>query len=127
MAYPTPGEETMGVRQRHVTGTQEVERHYSARHKMRVRAYLTAYPVLIPVLLEAVDYLFYLFGQNVKLTLEVVTDPEAPEEEQLFAYIEVPVEEADEAFEALAQFDEQWFLDQQTHVNGRLIFSLNFA
>jgi hypothetical protein len=78
-------------------------------------------------LIEAVDPIYYLFGQDTTLTLEVVADPEAPEEEQLFAYIEVPAQEADEAFESLAQFDEQWFLDQQARVNGHLNFSLAFA
>jgi len=60
------------------------------------------------------------------VVLEVVSDPEVEDMDELFAYIltSFPV---DEALARLAKLDEEWFLDQLDQVGGRFNFNLEFV
>lgn len=104
----------------------QIEDLYSLRNAAAVRRFLHAYPRLIEVLLEAHGYLQKYFGPDPQVTLEVVSDPEVEDMDELFAYIltSLPV---DEALARLNRLDEEWFLDQLDRVNGRFNFNLEFV
>jgi len=88
-----------------------------------VRHFLYAHPQLVEVLLDAHVYLQKHFGPDPQVILEVVSDPEVEDMDELFAYIltSLPV---DEALARLNRLDEEWFLDQLDRVGGRLNFNL---
>jgi len=91
-----------------------------------VRHFLRANPQLIHVLLEAHFHLREHFGPNSQVVLEVVSDPEAKDQEQLFAYIRTSLP-VDEALAGLDRLDEEWFLGQLDQVGGLLNFNLEFV
>ncbi len=105
---------------------QGIEALYSLRNASVVRHFLRDHPEVIESLIEARPYLEEHFGPDTRAWLEVVGDPEAADERQLFAYIAsgLPV---DEAVKRLDAFDEGWFLDHVDRVAGRLNFNLEFA
>jgi hypothetical protein len=91
-----------------------------------VRHFVRCHPEVIETLIEARPRLEEHFGPQVKVSLELVSDPEADATEQLFAYIvtSLPV---DEGINRLDAFDEDWFLHQIDRVAGRLNFNLEFV
>ena len=99
---------------------------YSFRDMPPVRRFLCAHPQLIDVLLEAHTYLEKHFGPGPLVTLEVVSDPEAADWDQLFAYIltSLPV---DEAQARLDRLDEEWFLGQLDRTGDLFNFNLEFV
>lgn len=99
---------------------------YSFRDMLPVRRFLRARPQLIDVLLEAHTYLEKHFGPGPLVTLEVVSDPEATDWDQLFAYIltSLPV---DEAQARLDRLDEEWFLGQLDRIGDLFNFNLEFV
>jgi len=99
---------------------------YSFRDMPPVRRFLRAHPQLIDVLLEAHTYLEKHFGPGPLVTLEVVSDPEAVDWDQLFAYIltSLPV---DEAQARLDRLDEEWFLGQLDRIGDLFNFNLEFV
>jgi hypothetical protein len=107
-------------------GIGEIETIYEMRDVPSVRQYLRNHPELIQVLLEAHPYLKEIFGTQVRVFLEIVTDPEAAREQELFAYI-VTTLSADEAVRRLDDFDDGWFLQHVERVAGRLNFNLEFV
>ncbi len=98
---------------------------YRLRDEADTPGFLRTYPVLIDLLLEAPIHLERCFGPNPQVVLEVVTDPESDDSEELFANIRtsLPVEEA---LERLNQLDDMWFLAQLGRTGGRFNFNLEF-
>lgn len=107
-------------------GIGEIEARYSLRDAPTVRQYLRDYPEVIEVLIEARPHLEEHFGTEVRVSLEVINDPEAAEIKELFAYIATDLS-ADEAVMRLDAFDEGWFLHYVDRVAGRLNFNLEFT
>lgn len=106
--------------------TLALERIYSLRSAAAVRRFLHSYPELLEVLLEAHIHLRRCFGSDLRVTLEVVSDPEVEGLEELFAYIHTRLPVA-EALARLDRLDDEWFLDQLDRVGGRFNFNLDFA
>jgi len=106
--------------------SRRLEEIYSFRDAAAVRRFLHTYPQIIDVLLEAHVYLQKYFGPDPQVVLEVVSDPEVEDMDELFAYIltSLPV---DEALARLDKLDEEWFLDQLDRTNGLCNFNLEFV
>ena len=83
-------------------------------------------PTLIDLLLEAHAYLERYFGLDPQVVLEVVSDPDSNDSEELFANIRTSLP-VDEALERLDQLDQGWFLAQLGRTGGRFNFSLEFV
>jgi hypothetical protein len=104
----------------------KLDEMYLLRNTTTVRRFLQTYPRLIDVLLEAQSHLAKHFGPDPQVALEVVSDPEADDAKQLFAYIRtsLPVEAA---LARLDMLDEEWFLDQLDRVNSLFNFNLEIV
>lgn len=100
-----------------------LEEMYSFRHATVVRRFLQIHPHLVKLLIDAYPYLLELFGPDPEVALEVVSDPEVEDWDQLFAYICTPLP-VNEALARLHRLDEEWFLDQLDRVNDLFNFSL---
>jgi len=105
---------------------RQLEGLYLLRGSVAVRHFLRANPQLVSILLEAHFHLQEHFGPNLQVALEVVSDPEATGQEQLFAYIRTSLP-VDEALARLDRLDEGWFLGQLDQVDGLLNFNLEFV
>jgi hypothetical protein len=64
------------------TAIREIENIYSLRDAPTVRRFIRSHSEVIAVLIEAQPRLLQHFGPNVKVALEVVTDPEGDETDQ---------------------------------------------
>ncbi len=83
-----------------------------------VRAFLREHDALLEVVREAADYLWKIFGREVRLELRLFQDPETGEEE-LFALVHMPSDTpVEDALQKLQRFDEEWFLDVQDRIDG---------
>jgi len=65
---------------------EALEKLYTYRRPMEVKGFIKAYPFLVPLLVEAHDKIGEYFGPQSEVVLEVVTDPEADDERELFAF-----------------------------------------
>jgi len=89
---------------------------YVIPRPVEVFRFLRQHPSLAEVVWETAHVLRRIFDPDVRLSLDLVRDPEA-EYEELFAFVHVEGL-AEEVFEKLRAFDEGWFLDQQDKVHG---------
>lgn len=103
---------------------QALERLYTFREATSVLKFLQVNRFLVPLLAEAYRHIRNFFLQA-EIFLEVVTDPEVIGEEQLVIFIAVE-QNADEASQALSQFDEDWWLDAMEQVQDKLCVTLEF-
>ena len=99
---------------------------YQIENPPEVEAFLKEYSFLIPLLREVAPQARLIFGTDVRLTLQVVHDPEVAGESELTVYIHtnLPV---DEAMDKLSKLDEEWFLDQLHRTNGKLNLDIQFT
>lgn len=102
-----------------------LEKLYTYRRPKEVKEFLAAHPFLEPLLVEAYNKLDDYFGPQPDVVLEVVTDPEAIDDRELFAFIRTSLP-SHEALEKLDQFDENWWLDAGDQVDGKLCIHLEF-
>ena len=97
---------------------------YSFREPETVVRFLSAYPHVIPLLIEARPHIVRHFGEDTPVVLEVVPDRESENEDddELFALIqtELPPEEARPR---LTRFDD-WWLANVRRAKYRLEFTL---
>ncbi len=100
-----------------------LEETYSFRDATVVRRFLQIHPHLVKLLLDAYPYLLELFGPDPEVALEVVSDPEVADWDQLFAYICTPLP-VNEALARLHRLDEEWFLDQLDRADDLFNFNL---
>ena len=103
-------------------GIREV---YVVPHPVKVFRFLRQHPSLIEVVWEAAHMLRHIFGPDARLLLDLVRDPEVGYEE-LFAFVHVEGP-AEEVFEKLRAFDEEWFLDRQEEIHGLFNVNVVFA
>ncbi len=104
---------------------QELSRFYSFRNPAEVFSFLQTHPFLTPLLLEAYPQIEERFGPNPEVVLEVITDPEAADDQELFAFIRTDLA-PEEALEKLHQLDENWWLDEADRANGKLCIHVEF-
>lgn len=88
-----------------------------------VSRFLRENPFLLDLLIEAHKKIQQYFGPHTQVTLEVFTDPEAEDFQQLFALVHAspPLEEEDDPLENL--YDE-WWLDTLPAALGKMIISV---
>jgi hypothetical protein len=97
---------------------------YVLRREEEVYDFLVKDSFLFPLLLEAYDKISNYFGESSKVFLEVVTDPEAGDEELLIS-IHTNLR-PDEAFNKLSQLDKEWWLDTPTYARKKICVDLDF-
>lgn len=99
-------------------------RIYNLSNSSRLLRFFDENRALIPVVIEAHEELKKRFPSE-EFTLEVVSDSEVDDCDELFAYIltSLPVEDA---LQRLNDLDEEWFLNQLDRTNGLFNFNLRF-
>jgi hypothetical protein len=104
---------------------QSLGQLYTFRRPEEVSGFLRAHPFLIPLLLEAHSKIVQCFGPSPEVVLEVVTDPEAMDDRELFAFIRSSLP-PDEALGKLDKLDKEWWLDEADRAEGNLCIHLEF-
>ena len=105
---------------------EALEKLYTYRRPMEVKGYIKAYPFLVPLLVEAYDKIGEYFGSNPAVVLEVVTDPEADDDRELFAFIQTNCA-PEEALDRLNRLDQEWWLDASDRSEGKLCIHTEFV
>jgi hypothetical protein len=108
---------------------QEIERLqeiYSFLRKEEVAGFLESYPYLVPLLFEACPQVRKHFGCDAPVFLEVVTDPEATDDRELYALIgtRLPPEAA---LEKLERFDNEWWSAVLDRAQCKLCIDVGFV
>jgi hypothetical protein len=88
-----------------------------------VRSFLAENPSLGGLLFETHKEISDYFGPKVKMALEVVADPEALEDRQLFVLIQTDLPRK-EARALLGDFDRQWWLNALPASEGKMEIAL---
>lgn len=104
---------------------QALERQYIFRHREEVIGFLERHPFLVPLLLEAYNKIDTYFPGYPQVFLEVITDPEEPDDIQLIASIKINLL-PDEALEKLDAFDREWWLRSMDRARGELCIHVEF-
>ncbi len=102
-----------------------LDRRFNLRDAPAVRRFLGRSADLISLLDEAFFQLQKQFGRDVSIALEVISDPEGEDAEELFGYVSTALA-IEDAIARLDRFDESWFLDHLPILGGRLNFNLEF-
>ena len=105
---------------------RRIEELYSLNDRSTVKRFISNYPELANLLIEAFPHVQYHFGSYPDVELEVIRDPESDNFEELFAYIRTPLP-PEAALKKLDQLDEEWFLDQLPRTEGKFNFNLEFV
>jgi len=111
-----------------ISRTEELdilEQLYSLRKRSEVMKYLANNFFLFPFLQDVYEQIRSYFGKSGQPILEVVTDPEAIEDQELVIFIHTTLS-ADEAIERLEQFDEQWWLNAPVNIRKKLCIDVEF-
>ena len=93
---------------------------YSVRDPVTVQRFLSLHRPLLELLFAAFPRIHAIFGGGVETDLRLVEDPD-DESETLVAYV---VSERADAYEALREFDENWWLDHIMLAEGFMNFTL---
>lgn len=102
----------------------KLESIYTFRSPVDVKKFLIDNKRIFSVLWDARPVVEEFFGNNISISLEVVSDPEAANIKQLFGYINVASFPPEEAFKRFNAFDEVWFLKQFDLTGGLFNFNL---
>lgn len=94
-------------------------RSYRFRDPASVTSFISKNPFLIPVLLNARNSIAEHFEGNTPLALEVFSDPEEPEADQLFLFIQTSLS-AEQARERLRRLDMGWWVATVPSVRNKL-------
>lgn len=103
-----------------------VERLYTLRRHAKVSQFLEKFPFLVTLLVEAYSKFGNYFGPYPRVFLEVVTDPEALDDHELFALIYTSLT-PDEALDRLDWFDREWWLDASHKAQGKICIDVEFS
>jgi uncharacterized protein (DUF1810 family) len=98
---------------------ESLERLYAFRKREEVVQYLARHRFLGPLLREAHGKIAEYFGPSPEVVLEVVTDPEAEDDRELFAFIRTPLP-PEEALRELERLDQEWWLGEADQADGKL-------
>jgi len=104
---------------------QSLGQLYTFRRPKEVSQFLDTHPFLVPLLVEAYDKIAQYFGLSPEVILEVVTDPEAENDRELFALIRTNLP-PDEALVRLDRLDKGWWLEASHRSQGNLCIHLGF-
>jgi hypothetical protein len=104
---------------------QTIEKLYAFHRPLEVKEFLAAHPFLEPLLVEAYDKIGDYFGPQPDVVLEVVTDPEAIDDRELFVFIRTNLP-PEEALDRLDRLDQEWWLDAADQADGKLCIHVEF-
>jgi len=104
---------------------QLLEGLYIFRQPAEVRRFIEERQFLISLLEEAYTKIEKYFGPYPQVFLEVISDPEATDDRQLFAFIGTHLS-PDKALDTLERFDEEWWLDVLDQAQGKLCIDIEF-
>jgi len=99
-----------------------IEQAYHLQDRDEVLCFLEAYPFLVPLLLEAYDNIQAYFPDS-SLSLAVVEEADDTSEPQLVLHIRTP-DTPEEAFMALNELDEDWWLDALPFARGHMFINV---
>lgn len=105
---------------------QILEREYVFKDHREVKEYIEINPFLIPLLFEAYGKIKLYFESYPQVFLEVVTDPEVPDDIKLVAFIRTCMEPK-EALDRLDRLDREWWLQAMERAQGKLCIHLEFV
>lgn len=105
--------------------THHLEQLYVFREKSGILHFLEKKQILLSLLEDTYINIRSYFPTS-DLFLEVVIDPEIPNERQLVIFIAIK-ENAEEASEALDKLDENWWMDNMDRAQGSLCITLEFT
>jgi len=104
---------------------QKLEQHYIFRNQSEVMSFVVNNSSLLQPLHEAYDQIKNYFGESVHAVLEVVTDPEFIEDQELVIFIRTDLL-PDEALKKLEQIDDAWLLNIPADVRKKLCINVEF-
>ncbi|PXF61753.1 MAG: hypothetical protein C4B59_02555 [Candidatus Methanogaster sp.] len=104
---------------------RKLEQHYIFRNQSEVMNFAVNNSSLLQPLHEAYDQIRNYFGESVQAVLEVVTDPEFVEDQELVIYIRTDIS-PDEALKKLEQIDNAWWLDVPADARKKLCINVEF-
>lgn len=100
--------------------------HFEIRNHKAVKNYLSSNRDLPEILIEGLNAIKPIFGEDTKISISIHEDPEYLGFKQLVAKIVVH-EGIESALTKLDAFDEIWLLDQSHLIGTRLSFNLEFV
>jgi hypothetical protein len=106
--------------------SEELSQRYTMREPSKVRDFLCRHPFLMLLLLEAHEKVLAYFGAEARATLEIITDPEVEDDQELFVFVRTLLPPK-EAFARLEQLDREWWLDASEEAQGKMCIHLRFA
>lgn len=101
-----------------------LKRIYTFRKPSEISEFLGDNVYLIPQVVEAHEKIIEYFP-TADLVLEVVADPEAPDEKELVIFIHTNLT-PDEALDRLEMFDRNWWLDASLDTGGKLCIHVEY-
>jgi hypothetical protein len=105
---------------------QLVGKLFTFRNPQEVSEFLHAHPFLVPLLVEAHDRIAHYFEPSPEVVLEVITDPEAEDDHELFVFIRTALP-PDEAIRKLDWFDQEWWLEASPRAKCLLNIDVEYA
>lgn len=99
---------------------------YEFRDDELVETFLDSHAFLIRPLLDAYDKVREYFSPQSRLALKVAIDPEAPQDQQLFVFIQTTLGPR-AARTLLAEFDRNWWLSAFPSTRGKLTIGLEYV
>lgn len=106
-------------------GIERLQDLYCFRPKEEVTEFLESHSYLVTLLLEAHPQIEKHFAGHPVVFLEVVADPDATDDRELFALIGTRLD-TKEALEKLHQFDRSWWLNALDRARGELCIHVEF-
>ena len=104
---------------------RKLEQRYVFRNKYEVMDFAVNNSFLLQPLHEVCEYIRNYFRESAQAVLEVVTDPEFAEDQELVIFIHTDLS-PEEAFEKLEQIDDEWWLDVPSNVRKKLCIDVEF-
>lgn len=106
--------------------SSRLRRRYEFKGDTAVEDFLKENPFLVRLLFDAYDRIREYFGPGTRLALEVISDPEAEEERELFLFIQTRLPPK-AARTLLAVLDREWWLDAMLDAKGEMTISLEYV
>jgi len=98
---------------------------YVTDTQFALKDYLTRYPRLVELLVEAYPHLRNAFGAEAELSLELLEDQESTGEFEVFGVARVTMS-VESGIAALQSFDSGWWLEESQRGQGRLNFTVEY-
>lgn len=105
---------------------QLIRKLFVFRNPPEVSEFLHAHPFLVPLLVEAHGRISQYFAPSPEVILEVITDPEAEDDRELFAFIRTALP-PDEAMRKLDGLDQEWWLEASSRAKCLLNIDVEYT